>query len=206
MRISLTATDEALFAAWNDVCGDLPEVNVHHGSLFDLDVDAVVSPANSFGFMRGGIDAQYNRFFGGHVEDRLRALLAAKYDGELPVGGAEILATDHARLRHLICAPTMRVPALVSGTVNAYLAARAALRLVKTGQFAPGSGGHGHVGHVVQSIAFPGLGTGTGGLDPRTCALQVRAAIEQVVLGRTPRYASLDDAMRAHRDLSERVT
>ena len=32
---------------------------VHRGSIFDVACDAVVSPANSFGFMDGGIDALY---------------------------------------------------------------------------------------------------------------------------------------------------
>ena len=67
MNITLTSVEEPLAAAWERFCGDLACVTVHRGSLFDLSCDAVVSPANSFGFMDGGIDMLYSQFFGWHV-------------------------------------------------------------------------------------------------------------------------------------------
>lgn len=204
MRLTLAATDEALAAAWRRECGHFPDVSVHQGSILELDVDAIVSPANSFGFMEGGIDAIYRRSFGDHVQERLQALLRAQHDGELPVGRAEIIAVHHARIRYLISAPTMRVPMRIEGTVYPYLAARAALRLVKQGHFAPGSGGEGHVSHAVVSLAMPGLGTGTGGVAPEACAAQVRAAIEEVMHGRVPRFANLAAAVAAHEQLARR--
>lgn len=201
MRLVLAATDAALADAWLEECGALPNVSVHRGSILDLDVDAVVSPANSFGFMEGGIDGVYHRHFGGHIQEMLQALLRAQHDGELPVGMAEILATGHPRLHFLIAAPTMRIPANVAGSAHSYLAARAVFRLVKQGSFAPGSGAEGHVSSRVASLAMPGLGTGVGGVPPRACARQVRIAYEQIVLGRVPRYASLAEATDAHRTL-----
>jgi O-acetyl-ADP-ribose deacetylase (regulator of RNase III) len=39
-------------------------VTVHQVSILDVACDAVVSPANSFGFMDGGIDAVYLSLFG----------------------------------------------------------------------------------------------------------------------------------------------
>lgn len=201
MRITLAATESELARAWREQCGGLADVSVHEGSILDLDVDAIVSPANSFGFMEEGLSGVYRRSFGGHVQERLQALLRAQHDGELPVGRAEIVAIEHPRIRWLIAAPTMRVPMTVAGTVNPFLAARAALRLVKQGHFAPGSGGDGHVGHAVTSLAMPGLGTGTGGVPPGVCAAQVRAAIEEVVLGRVPRFPDLRAALAAHDSL-----
>jgi O-acetyl-ADP-ribose deacetylase (regulator of RNase III) len=200
MRLVLAATDAALGDAWTEECGSLPEVAVHRGSILELDVDAVVSPANSFGFMEGGIDGVYRRHFGTQLQERLQAILRARHDGELPVGLAEIVATDHPRLRYLIAAPTMRVPMSVAGTLNPYLAARAVFRLVKHGAFGPGSGGEGSVTSRVSSLAMPGLGTGVGGVSPRACARQVRIAYEQAVLARLPRYDSLAEALSAHRE------
>lgn len=198
MRLVLAATEPSLADAWSAECGSLPNVSVHRGSILDLDVDAVVSPANSFGFMEGGIDGVYRRHFGGHIQERLQALLRARHDGELPVGQAEIIATDHPRIRYLVSAPTMRVPMTVAGTLNPYLAARAVFRLVKQGVFAPGSGGEGHVSSRVASLAMPGLGTGVGGVPPLACARQVRLAYEQIALGRVPRHGSLAEALTAH--------
>jgi O-acetyl-ADP-ribose deacetylase (regulator of RNase III) len=197
MRLVLAATDTALADAWVSECGSLPNVSVHSGSILDLDVDAVVSPANSFGFMQGGIDAVYRRHFGGHIQERLQALLRTHHDGELPVGQAETIATDHPRIHFLIAAPTMRVPMNVAGTLHPYLAARAVFRLVKQGVFAAGSGAEGHVSSRVSAVAMPGLGTGVGGVPPQACARQVRWAYEQIVLGRMPRYASLAEALNA---------
>ena len=66
MNVILTSVEPALADAWERFCGDLNFVTVHRGSLFDLSCDAVVSPANSFGFMDGGIDMLYGQYFGWH--------------------------------------------------------------------------------------------------------------------------------------------
>ena len=51
MKFVLTAVEEALARAWEQFCRDVTSVRVHRGSILDVDCDAVVSPANSFGFM-----------------------------------------------------------------------------------------------------------------------------------------------------------
>src|SRR4051812_43983254 len=56
LKIILAAVEHDLADAWERHCGELPDVAVHRGSILDLQADAVVSPANSFGFMDGGID------------------------------------------------------------------------------------------------------------------------------------------------------
>ncbi|MGL4555809.1 MAG: hypothetical protein ACRC33_31965, partial [Gemmataceae bacterium] len=70
LKIILTAVDAPLAAAWRRWCGDLGCVELHHGSIFDVTCDAVVSPANSFGFMDGGIDRLYTERFGPGVQER----------------------------------------------------------------------------------------------------------------------------------------
>ena len=42
-------------------------VEVVQGNLLDLDCDAIVSPANSFGDMGGGIDKAIDDFYGGEA-------------------------------------------------------------------------------------------------------------------------------------------
>jgi len=184
VRIVLAAVGEDLASAWERRCGDLPGVSVHRGSILDLSVDAVVSPANSFGFMDGGVDRVYARFFGGCVQERLQELIRTRHHGELLVGTAEIVETSHEPIPYLIAAPTMRVPMVLTDTVNVYLAARAALLLAKHGVMPAGAAAGRPVADAVTSVAFPGLGTGVGRVDPDTCARQVRAAIEEVALGR----------------------
>ena len=179
MEIVLTALDETLAGAWAKHCDGLAEVRIHQGSIFEVGCDAVVSPANSFGFMDGGIDALYARHYGPAVQDRVRMAILKRHHGELLVGSAEIVETGDLRQPYLIAAPTMRVPMkLGPDTVSPYLAARAVLLLVRHGSFADGPSAGRRIGEIVRSIAFPGLGTGVGGVPADICARQMRRAIE----------------------------
>jgi O-acetyl-ADP-ribose deacetylase (regulator of RNase III) len=198
LKIVLAAVGSDLADAWQRHCGDLPDVSVHRGSILDLTVDAVVSPANSFGFMDGGIDHLYSDRFGWEVQDRLQKLIRTAHHGELLVGSAEIVETDHPRIPFVIAAPTMRVPMILTETVNPYLAARAALLLVKHGVIRAGVLAGESVAAAVQSIAFPGMGTGIGRVEPDTCARQVRTAIEEVVLGREQFPRTWAEAQQRH--------
>jgi O-acetyl-ADP-ribose deacetylase (regulator of RNase III) len=110
MKLVLSAIDKELQDAWQSACGDLDFVEVRRGSILESGCDAVVSPANSFGFMDGGIDMVYSRHFGWHVQERLQARIRDLHHGELLVGSAEIVETDDVSIPYLIAAPTMRVP------------------------------------------------------------------------------------------------
>lgn len=198
MQIVLTAVDQPLAKAWQRFCGDLEFVSVHLGSIFDVNCDAVVSPANSFGFMDGGIDLIYSRQFGWHVQDRVQEAIKAHHHGELLVGSAELVETDNPAIPYLIAAPTMRVPTLLRDSVNPYLAARAVLNLIKHAEFRAGAHRGEPVCSVVNTVAFPGLGTGVGRVPPDICAKQMRAAIDEVVLEKHGFPVSWHDAQRRH--------
>jgi O-acetyl-ADP-ribose deacetylase (regulator of RNase III) len=176
----------------------LPDVTVHRGSILDLSVDAVVSPANSFGFMDGGIDHRYSHYFGWQVQDRLQDLIRTRHHGELLVGAAEIVETGILPIPFVIAAPTMRVPMILGDSINPYLAARAVLLLIRHGVVSAGALAGERVDSVVTSVAFPGLGTGVGRVGPNTCARQVRAAIEGVVLGRGDFPRTWAEAQQRH--------
>src|SRR5262249_24543069 len=130
LKIVLTAVDGPLAAAWQRWCGDLRCVEVHQGSIFDVACDAVVSPANSFGFMDGGIDRLFPEFFGPGLQEAVQACIRGCHDGELLVGQADLVPTGHARIPYVIAAPTMRVPTALGLSIHSYLAARAVLLLV----------------------------------------------------------------------------
>jgi O-acetyl-ADP-ribose deacetylase (regulator of RNase III) len=181
--VILTAIDEGLAAAWQRFCGDLDFVRVHHGSILDLSCDAIVSPANSFGFMDGGIDALYMSYFGPEIQGKVQEAIATRHHGELLIGMADVVETGHGSIPYLIVAPTMRVPMVLTETVNAYLAARAVFLLLKYRRFPSGSRAGEPICEQIRCVAFPGLGTGVGQLGPNTCAHQVRAAIDDVLLG-----------------------
>ena len=145
-----------------------------------------MSPANSFGFMDGGIDAVYTYQFGETLQERLQQVIREEHGGELPVGQAIIVATDHPDIPWCISAPTMRIPRDVSETVNAYLAFRAALRAVVE---------HNRAGRPrIASILSPGLGTAVGRMPVGRCARQMRAAWERVLGSLNPFPQSLGAA------------
>jgi O-acetyl-ADP-ribose deacetylase (regulator of RNase III) len=116
----------------------------------------------------------------------------------LLVGAAEIVYTDSPSFPFLIAAPTMRVPMVLRDSVNPYLAARAVFLLVRHGTVPEGPFAGRRVSEVVTRVAFPGLGTGVGGVGPNTCARQVRAAIDEVLFGRGSFPATWADAQARH--------
>lgn len=201
MRIILSAVEKELYDAWKTFCGDLPNVEIYHGSILDLSVDAIVSPANSYGFMDGGIDLLYSHRLGWHIQERLQKLIKEKHYGELLVGQAEIVETDIPQIPFVIAAPTMRVPMILKDSINPYLAARAVFLLIKHGKFLSGNYKSESINQFVQSVAFPGLATGVGRVSFNTCARQVQKAIEDFVLEKNTFPLSWVDASANHQEL-----
>lgn len=180
MKIILTDLQAKVVDAWRHLFQGDDTVEIIHGSIFDVDCDAIVSPANSFGFMDGGIDMAISRHFGWHVQERVQAAIQQRHHGELLVGMADIVATDDLKIPYVIAAPTMRVPMLLDpSSVNVYLATRAVLLLMRYGTFTEGTA----VNQVVQRVAVPGMGTGVGGFPAAICAKQMKQAVDDVVHG-----------------------
>lgn len=127
------------------------EVRVLQGDLLACSQHAIVSPANSDGFMDGGIDRAIASFFGSRVERRVREAIARRPEGHLPVGASIALPTGHDRIPYLVVAPTMRTPEQV-GAENSYRALRAVLRLCSKERLLAGP------------VYCPGLTTGVGGV------------------------------------------
>jgi O-acetyl-ADP-ribose deacetylase (regulator of RNase III) len=175
LRVSLcdVNSDIALVLAieFQDVGG----VEVVEGDLLGLDCDAVVSPSNSFGYMDGGVEKHIVGYYEGEAQRAVLARIAERHYGELPVGSAAIIEMATRRFPFLVVSPTMRVPGDVSGTINAYLAMRAAFTAILD---------HNQSGRRrIESVAVPGLGTGIGGMAPESAASQMRAAYDMIVAG-----------------------
>ncbi len=198
MHFVLADVNEAIVRAWREYCGDLDGLSIYHGSILEVPCDAIVSPANSFGFMDGGLDLKLSQFLGWHVQERLQELIRTRHYGELLVGTAEIVPTDHPRIPYLISAPTMRVPmTLGRDTVNVYLATRAVLILLLHGTLPGGT----PVKEVVKTVAIPGMGTGTGRVPPEICAWQMRCAFREVLQGDYHFPRSWKEAKNRHQSL-----
>lgn len=146
-------------------------VKFYHGSFDDeiISADAIVSPANSFGYMDGGIDLAFrNRW--PHIEKTVQDQIAQLQFGELLVGQAFDVATGDDKFKRLIVAPTMRIPMKVP-VFNIYLATRAAADFARRANYT--------------SILFPGMGTGSGGLNPKEAGWAMYRGIRD---GLNPNY------------------
>lgn len=171
ITLRLRGIDAALVEAWRRHFNNCPHVEVSHGDIFGVTADAIVSPANSFGYMDGGIDAVYLARFGAGLQWRLQQHLQERHGGELAVGEATIVATHAADIPWLISAPTMRIPGPVPNTLNAYLALRAALRAAIA---------HGQI----TSVVCPGLASAIGAMPADRVARQMRFAYDVTLGGR----------------------
>ena len=85
MQIRLIDISKEMTDAWKIAFEGVADVAVHNGSIFDIPSEVVVSPANSFGFMDGGIDRVLSEFLGWHVMDRVQEKIRDQFDGELLV-------------------------------------------------------------------------------------------------------------------------
>ena len=179
-----------MVAAWGHHFAGVDAVRPAVGDVLGEPVDAVVSPANCFGFMDGGVDRVYVDHLGWQVQDRVREVIARDWDGELPVGLAVVVETGSPAMPYLVAAPTLRAPVRVADTLNAYLAFRAVLRAVrKLNRDRPGA---------IRVVACPGLATGTGEMPESVCAKQMRAAWDEVEGGAPFSPAGVNDALRQH--------
>jgi O-acetyl-ADP-ribose deacetylase (regulator of RNase III) len=199
MNIVLTDIDGEIIKAWNKLPDRSTNVTVFQGSIFEVECDAIVSPANSFGFMDGSLDFAISEYFGWHIQERLQEAIKTKHNGELLVGQVEIVPTDHQSIPYVISAPTMRVPMDIRGTLNPYLAIRGVLLAIKNGVFKDGT----LVKDKIKTIAFPGMGTGVGQITPYVFAKQMEQAIEDIVREKYEFPKTIWDAEKMHTNINK---
>jgi len=133
-------------------------IRVRRGDLTKTRADALVNPANSFGVMGGGVAAALKAVGGERVEKDAMAC------APIAVGKAVGVSAGALPARYVIHAPTMSRPAEKIHVKAVDLATHAALReATRLG---------------CQSIAFPGMGTGVGGVNLTDAAYAMVGAIK----------------------------
>lgn len=163
VRLHLVDINPKVVEAWRTHFAAFPEVRVLHGDLLQVARHVAIAPANSQGFMDGGIDRAYADFFGPRLAGRVRDTVLRQPEGCLPIGAAVLVPTEHPAIPYLILAPTMSTPEHVPAA-NAYRALRAALRLSGTYPELDGD------------WFCPGLTTLVGGVDPEDAAREMAEA------------------------------
>lgn len=193
-RLILIGKDPALVEAWEQVFDGDDRVEPVLGDYFSEPADAMLSPANCFGIMDGGLDKAIREELGFEVERRVKNELLNRFHGELPIGMAVVVPTDHPKWPFLVSAPTMRIPEPVPWSLNAYHAFRGALVAIWNHNRVEGN-------TPIRSLVCSGLATGIGRMSPRRCAGQMRVAWREID-GR-PRQGSFDMIHRVHQALTK---
>lgn len=186
MIIQLVDRNQGMCEAWEKEFGSEPNVNIHQGDFFDLPTDCVVSPANSFGFMDGGLDMVISQKLGWGVMTNLQEHIAQHYFGEQLVGQACIVETDNPEIPYVMSAPTMRVPMILKDTVNVYLASKAIFYQLMTND------------KGIEKITISGLGTGVGRVPYNVCAKQMKQAYDEMILHKKRFPSSWREAQMRH--------
>jgi len=125
-------------------------VTVTSGDITKLEVDAIVNAANSQLIMGGGVAGAILRAGGREIQEE------ANKKAPVPVGKAVATTAGKLKARYVIHAPTMERPAMPTSKQNVKLATKGALECARKLD--------------IVSVAFPGMGTGVGGLNAEEAA------------------------------------
>ncbi|MBI5372423.1 MAG: macro domain-containing protein [Sphingobacteriales bacterium] len=187
MEIMLVAIEDKLVNAWKDFFLNEPNVTITEADITQIRCDAVVSPANSFGFMDGGLDYALSERFGWDLEKKLQKQIKDLPEGELLVGQTILMETGDKDVPFLISAPTMRIPTNfnIDTSINAYLAMKAILIRATSDE-------------RISSVAIPGLCTGVGRMQPMIAARQMFQAYKEIILGQRMNFTTFGEAQKYH--------
>jgi O-acetyl-ADP-ribose deacetylase (regulator of RNase III) len=147
----------------------LPNVSVIQSLYEELPPhDCFVTAGNSFGIMTAGIDAAVVRVHGEDLMLRIQHRILDEFLGEQPIGTCLLEPTGNQQFPYIAHAPTMRVPGSISGTDKIYTATWGALLAIYRFNVAND--------RRIQSVAFPAMGAGFGGVPFMEVARQMAAA------------------------------
>jgi len=135
------------------------KIRVVTGDLTKQKVDAIVNPANSQMFMGGGVAGAIKRAGGAEIEAE------ALNKAPVPVGEATATKAGRLPVKFVIHTPTMTRPPIHINKENVKLAMQSALKCAQRLK--------------IRSLAFPGLGTGVGGISMRTAANVMMLQLKQ---------------------------
>ena len=128
-------------------------------------VECVVSPANSFGLMDGGLDLAITNWYGPDLQKRVQQYILDNFYGEQPVGSSFIIETGKEN-EYLIHTPTMQTPQPIEDPRVIYNCMRSTLIIAKKNN--------------IKSILIPMFGGLTGKVRPDIVAKMMLAAYKQL--------------------------
>ena len=157
------------------------EVIITHGKFEDIkEYDCLVSAANSFGIMDGGIDLAIRNYFGQQIQTKVQKIISKEYFGEQPIGTSFIVETGSKEHPYLAHSPTMTVPMDISQTLNVYHAMMATLQAIAKFNLKANK-----KRKKINTVVCCGLGTLTGRMLPDVASHQMSSAYKNFLQNNT---------------------
>ncbi|EOU5303339.1 macro domain-containing protein, partial [Escherichia coli] len=171
INLILSAPVPEMAEAFKRVFANADNVNIV-GQPFETirEFDCMVSAANSFGLMDGGVDAAITAFFGTQLQTRVQNHILREYLGEQPVGTAFVIETGDNNHPWLVHAPTMRVPLTIDGTDAVYNATWAALLAIFQ------HNKNATTDRKIKTVVLPAMGAGCGQVPFESVTRQMKLA------------------------------
>lgn len=153
-------------------------IEILQGDITDMQVDAIVNPANNHLWMGGGVAGAIKTKGGEVIEEE------AVKQGPVKVGSAVITSGGNLKVKHVIHAAAMGQD-LKAGEESIRAATQNSLKVAEEKK--------------IQSLAFPAIATGAGGFSPHRCAqIMIEETIEYLTNAQTLRqiqFVLLDQDM-----------
>lgn len=190
--------DDELIREWQNRFGELTDFKIVKSDVRKLEnhikIDYYVSPANSYGYMDGGIDETYMKMFP-DIQSQVRETIHKYRIWDLnrglflPIGST-------IKVNQILCCPTMIAPEKIYQNgiypANVYFAFLSILFYSLT--------------EPDKNIAIPGLGTGTGYIPPDLCAKEMFDAYNHFLEVKPRLLKALSQAKsKKNRDIREQV-
>lgn len=183
MKIYLLDKNINIINAWRKYFSNEKNVEIINDNFKEfmdrIDVECIVSPANSFGMMGGGYDLAITNYFGNSLMEVVQKNIIKNYNGEQPIGTAMMVDIPHTN-KKLIHTPTMRYPSKIKDSIVVYFAMRETLRVAKNNN--------------IDSIVIPAFGGSCGRLDCNIIAKMMRYGFDE--FDNVPDKISLEYAER----------
>ena len=185
MKIYFIDIEKSMILSWKKYFGEEKDVEIIHTDfesfMREYQVEAIVSPANSFGLMDGGYDLAISNWFGDDLQKKVQKYIVDNYFGEQIVGTSFITDIPGSNNR-LIHTPSMRIPDRIEDISVVYQCMRSTLMVA--------------LKNSVESILIPAFGCGTGMLKEDDVARMMHFAYKQIM--NPPKELSWDYAYSTH--------
>lgn len=202
MKIYLLDINKNMTDAWSKYFSDIEDVeivNEDFATFMDKhsNIEAVVSPANSFGLMDGGYDKAITDYFGEGLMKDVQKSILLKWFGEQPVGTSMTVPIKNKIISYmrqgfydkkctiLIHTPSMRTPEVIKDSRIIYQCMRTTLIEAKK--------------QKAKSIVIPAFGGATGRVPCDEIAKMMFLAYKQI--NNRPTKIDWSYAMNVSREL-----